>query len=116
LLYICTQTAKGDERVDYIPGISPTRLVDLPLIDGKYQQLLQRILIKLIPWVAKTQSEAIDVLKAKFPFPVYSIGPTIPYFELGENNVSVDYIEWLDCQPTTSVVYISIYGKLPFTS
>jgi UDP:flavonoid glycosyltransferase YjiC (YdhE family) len=125
-IYICTQTAKGDERVDYIPGISSTRLVDLPLIDGNNQKLLQRIL-KMIPWVAKAQyllftstyeleSQAIDVLKAEFPFPVYSIGPTIPYFELGENNVSVDYIEWLDCQPKTSVVYISMGSVLSLPS
>jgi hypothetical protein len=81
----------------------------------------------MIPWVAKAQyllftstyeleSQAIDVLKAEFPFPVYSIGPTIPYFELGENNVSVDYIEWLDCQPKTSVVYISMGSVLSLPS
>jgi UDP:flavonoid glycosyltransferase YjiC (YdhE family) len=126
-------TAKGNERVDYIPGISSTRLVDLPFIDGNKQQMLQRIQ-KSIQWVAKAQyllftstyeleSQAIDVLKAEFPFPVYAIGPTIPFFDLAENislashdDSDLNYLEWLDCQPRSSVLYISMGSFLSVSS
>jgi UDP:flavonoid glycosyltransferase YjiC (YdhE family) len=118
-------TAKGDERVDYVPGISSTRLVDIPFIDGNKQQMLQRIQ-KFVPWVTKAQyllfastyeleSQVIDVLKAKFSFPVYAIGPTIPFLDLAENfsqansdDSDLNYFEWLDCQPRSSVLYISM--------
>ncbi|XP_059451555.1 UDP-glycosyltransferase 87A1-like [Corylus avellana] len=125
-------SAKGNERVNYIPGISSTRVVDLPLIDGKQEKMLQSFQ-KLIPWVTKAQyflfpstyeleSEAIDVLKAEFPFPVYAIGPSIPYFELGENfslasgDSDLNYFEWLDCQPRNSVLYISMGSFLSISS
>ena len=126
-------TAKGDERVDYVPGISSTRLVDLPFIDGNKQQMLQRIQ-KFIPWVTKAQyllftstyeleSQVIDVLKAKFSFPVYAIGPTIPFLDLAENfsqansdDSDLNYFEWLDCQPRSSVLYISMGSFLSVSS
>ncbi|XP_062172568.1 UDP-glycosyltransferase 87A1-like [Alnus glutinosa] len=126
-------SAKGNERVDYIPGISSTRLVDIPFIDGNKQQMLQRIQ-KSIQWVAKAQyllftstyeleSQAIDVLKAEFPFPVYAIGPTIPFFDLAENvslashdDSDLNYLEWLDCQPRSSVLYISMGSFLSVSS
>jgi hypothetical protein len=133
-LYVLA-TAESNERVDYIPGISSTRVLDLPLIDGKQEQMLQSIQ-KLIPWVTKAQyfllpstyeleSEAIDVLKAEFPFPVYAIGPSIPYFELGGNfgnfslasdDSDLDYFQWLDCQPRNSVLYISMGSFLSVSS
>ncbi|KAJ9177568.1 hypothetical protein P3X46_012775 [Hevea brasiliensis] len=54
----------------------------------------------------------MDNLKATFPFPVYHIGPAIPYLELEVNssgdNHSTDYQKWLDSQPEGSVLYISL--------
>jgi hypothetical protein len=115
-------TAQGNKRVDYVPGISSTRLADIPFIDGNKQQILQGIQ-KNVQWVAKAQyllftstyeheSQTIDVLKAEFPFPVYAIGPTIPFFDLAENislashdDSDLNYLEWLDCQPRSSVLY-----------
>lgn len=47
----------------------------------------------------------IDVLKAKFDFPIYLVGPVIPYFELksktssASNHQDFVYIKWLDMQP-----------------
>jgi hypothetical protein len=119
--------ARGEERVDYIPGISSTRLVDLlpSLNDGSNLQLLHRFL-EAFSWLSKAQyllftsiyeleSQANDVLKAEFPFPVYAIGPTIPFLDLAENislashdDSDLNYLEWLDCQPRSSVLYISM--------
>jgi UDP:flavonoid glycosyltransferase YjiC (YdhE family) len=111
--------AKGDELVP-------------PLIDVKKQQMLDSVL-KINSWVSKAQyllfasideleSQVIDVLKAEFPFPVYAIGPTIPYLDLAENSSQalkdngLDYFEWLDCQPRSSVVYVSMGSFLSVSS
>ena len=48
--------ANGDERVDYIPGVSSIRFVDLPsLIVLRKQKMLHRVL-EAFSWVTKTQS------------------------------------------------------------
>ncbi|XP_059430671.1 UDP-glycosyltransferase 87A1-like [Corylus avellana] len=126
-------SAKGDERVAYIPGISSTRLVDVPFIDGNKQQMLQRIQ-KFVPWVTKAQyllftstyeleSQVIEIIKAEFPFPVYAIGPTIPFLDVAENfsqanfdDSDLNYFEWLDCHPRSSVLYISMGSFLSVSS
>ena len=116
---------RGDELVEYIPGVSATRIADLPIsTQGDYLKTLHRAL-ECVSLVSKGQyllfttfheleAQAIDALKANFPFPVYPIGPAIPYLEL-ENNSSitndsncVNYFQWLDCQPPSSVLYISM--------
>ena len=58
------------------------------------------------------EPQAFDTLHALFPFPIYPIGPAIPYLEL-EYNSSIarthnipNYLQWLDSQPTSSVLYI----------
>ncbi|KAL0016228.1 hypothetical protein SO802_003297 [Lithocarpus litseifolius] len=126
-------SANGDERVDYIPGVSSIRLVDLPSsIVLRNEKMLHRVL-EAFSWVTKTQyllfnstyeleSQAIDVLKADLPMPIYTIGPTIPYFNLGKNYLESNnhndlyHVEWLDCQPRSSVLYISMGSFLSFSS
>ncbi|XP_059430527.1 UDP-glycosyltransferase 87A1-like [Corylus avellana] len=115
---------RGDELVDYIPGVSATHVVDLPtFMYGNGPVVLHRTMEGLsslskaqyliFASIHELESEAIDTLKAKLPFPVYPIGPTIPYFELQKNSnltdahTSVNYFRWLDSQPTDSVLYIS---------
>ncbi|XP_020228894.1 UDP-glycosyltransferase 87A1-like [Cajanus cajan] len=112
----------GGKRVDYIPGISPTRLVDFPLNDGSFRsKRTMQLCLKGFAWVSKAhcilftsiyelEPRAIDVLKAEFSLPIYTIGPVTPYFSLqNENNptLSYSYMEWLDAQPLASVLYIS---------
>ncbi|KAF7816165.1 UDP-glycosyltransferase 87A1-like isoform X1 [Senna tora] len=120
----------GENRVDYIPGVSPTRLADFPLTDGSWRvrQMLQWAL-KAFQWVPKVQymlfpsiyelePEAIDVLKAEFSMPIYSIGPALPYSNLKHTTINHNdstYFQWLDNQPSASVLYIS-HGSFLSTS
>ncbi|RHN56621.1 putative crocetin glucosyltransferase [Medicago truncatula] len=113
----------GDERISYIPGISSTRLADFPLKDDSSRsKRMMQMTMKGFQWIHKAQyllftsiyeleSQAIDTLKSKLPLPIYTIGPTIPYFiNLTNNpkpNTTNSYIEWLDSQPTGSVLYIA---------
>ncbi|KAI4305397.1 hypothetical protein L6164_028767 [Bauhinia variegata] len=114
---------KGDERVDYIPGLSSTRLADFPLLDGNCisQHLLQwfqkgfsavqKAQYLLFPSIYELESQVIEALKAKLLLPIYTIAPVIPYFSLGDTpSLSINdycYLKWLDNQPSASVLYIS---------
>ncbi|XP_059300679.1 UDP-glycosyltransferase 87A1-like [Lycium ferocissimum] len=117
-------TGKIQEQVDYIPGIPSIRVLDLPTpFQGKGQELLD-VITEIFSTVSKPQyllftsvyeleSSVIDALKQKFPTPVYSVGPAIPYFTSEKDpsaTTSVDepeYIKWLNAQPNGSVLYIS---------
>ncbi|KAI3933112.1 hypothetical protein MKW92_002268 [Papaver armeniacum] len=125
-----------DEVIDYIPGISPTRLADMPLIprgnDPKFNPemvaftMLDKIQCLLIPTFYELEPQVTDTLKTIFPFPIYAIGPSIPntttiiekdHHNHGKNvesstskyvnNKKPHYIEWLDSQPISSVLYIA---------
>ncbi|OMP02402.1 UDP-glucuronosyl/UDP-glucosyltransferase [Corchorus olitorius] len=116
---------KGDERVDYIPGVSSTCLLDLPVPDinevSRLQFLKQMVncisMVRkanflLFPSIYEFEKEAVDTLKAEFSFPVYATGPAIPYFKLGNNpslnslgDNEVNYLQWLDRQPRNSVLW-----------
>ncbi|EXB78531.1 UDP-glycosyltransferase 87A2 [Morus notabilis] len=65
----------------------------------------------------------MDSLRTQFPFPVYPIGPAIPYLELDQHNSSSstsreehDYFQWLNSQPSGSVLYISLGSFLSVSS
>ncbi|CAL5189710.1 unnamed protein product [Lathyrus oleraceus] len=112
----------GDERVNYIPGVSSTRLADLPLQDDSNgSKRVMQVILKGFQWIHKAQyllissiyeleSQAIDILKSKFSIPIYTFGPTIPCISPKNDlkpNLNNSYIEWLDSQPIGSVLYIS---------
>ncbi|OMO82906.1 UDP-glucuronosyl/UDP-glucosyltransferase [Corchorus capsularis] len=113
---------KGNELVDYIPGLTPTHLADLPtiILHGNDSKTLQFTLncISTVPkaqyllftCVYELEFQVIDAFKAKLPFPVYPIGPSIPYIDLKQKYPShvPDYFEWLDSQPEGSVLYVSL--------
>uniref|UniRef100_A0A2P2P0J7 UDP-glycosyltransferase 87A1-like n=1 Tax=Rhizophora mucronata TaxID=61149 RepID=A0A2P2P0J7_RHIMU len=114
---------RGEERVDYIPGVPSMRLTDLPsFFEGTGSQTL-KVCLECVSMVPKTQcllftsvfeleDQVIDALRPKFRLPVYSIGPAIPYFELRDNTPDIpSYIEWLNSQPTGSVLYVSSMGS-----
>ncbi|KAL9367607.1 hypothetical protein Peur_038806 [Populus x canadensis] len=125
---------RGEERVDYIPGIPPTRLVDFPnIFHGNGRQIMPRSL-EAVSVVSKAQyllftsfydleAQVISALKPKFPFPVYPIGPSIPYFKIKDNSSVIGsnhnvpgYIEWLNSQPEGSVLYVSMGSFLSVSS
>ncbi|CAN4101086.1 unnamed protein product [Withania somnifera] len=110
------------EQVDYIPGIPSIRVLDLPTpFHGKGQELLD-VVKEIFSAVSKAQyllftsvyeleSSVIDVLKQKFPIPVYPIGPAIPCITSEKKTTDPvdepEYIKWLNVQPNGSVLYIS---------
>ncbi|WCJ34774.1 UDP-Glycosyltransferase superfamily protein [Euphorbia peplus] len=122
---------RGEEQVDYIPGIPPTRLADFPtILEGVGSKILP-IVLPIISTVPKSQyliftstyelePQVIDALKLEFPFPLLTLGPTIPYFELGKTNFddqnAPSYIKWLDSQPENSVLYVSMGSFLSVSS
>ncbi|KAF3646958.1 UDP-glycosyltransferase 87A1 [Capsicum chacoense] len=112
---------QGEEQVNYIPGITPIRLKDLPSVcHDKHLEILPFLLEVVSESVNKAQyalfttiealeSQVIEALRAKFPVPIFTVGPTIPYFdtEFKTNQPSSNYFSWLDDQPKDSVLYIS---------
>ncbi|KAL5818255.1 hypothetical protein ACOSQ4_022097 [Xanthoceras sorbifolium] len=68
------------------------------------------------------EPQVCDVFKAKLEYPVYSVGPLIPYYELdcksstNGNDQEPHYIEWLNSQPTSSVLYISMGSLFSISS
>ncbi|GAA0152524.1 glycosyltransferase [Lithospermum erythrorhizon] len=115
-------SGKGDELVDYIPGVGPINIRDLPTpINGRGQEVMHRVqeAFSMIPKsqfllltsVHELECEIIDALAKILPIPIYSIGPAIPYFNVnnknGNNKDSPLYLKWLNAQPKDSVLYIS---------
>uniref|UniRef100_A0A452ZEN2 Glycosyltransferase n=1 Tax=Aegilops tauschii subsp. strangulata TaxID=200361 RepID=A0A452ZEN2_AEGTS len=105
---------------NYIPGLKSTRLADLePTHSDKIR--LDKIL-EAYPYVRKAQcviftsfyeleSNAIDFLRQELPCPVFAVGPCIPFMALQENQANPEeesYMAWLDTQPASSVLYVSL--------
>ncbi|KAK7321384.1 hypothetical protein VNO77_31981 [Canavalia gladiata] len=121
-----------DGQAQNIPGISSARLADLRVIihenDPRVLQLAMECISNvpkanylLLSTVHELEAETIDSIKAIIPIPVYSVGPVIPYLELGENPLvnsdhSHDYMKWLNSQPAESVLYISFGSFLSVSS
>ncbi|RYR79522.1 hypothetical protein Ahy_A01g004330 isoform B [Arachis hypogaea] len=90
----------GDEVVDYIPGMSPTQIRDLPtVLHGEDLRLLERAL-NTVNLVSKAQClmfttayelepQAVDALRSKYNIPVYPVGPSVPFFKLKPKNTTL---------------------------
>nr|AMQ26121.1 UDP-glycosyltransferase 49 [Pueraria montana var. lobata] len=126
------------KMLDYIPSISWIRRADIPLLNGNNRQILQWALKScewlpkaqylLLPSIYELEPQVIDALKANLSIPIYTIGPNIPYFSLGDNScytnnngvvnngASHGYLDWLDHQPKCSVLYISHGSYLSISS
>ncbi|XP_010257044.1 PREDICTED: UDP-glycosyltransferase 87A1-like [Nelumbo nucifera] len=127
---------RGGECIDYIPGISPIRLKDIPNVFSEASRLLLNRVIEAFNWVVKAQcllvtsfyemdTHVIDTLRTRLPFPVYPVGPSIPYATLVKDSPSTTttlsdadcyYFKWLDSQPRSCVLYVSMGSFLSTSS
>ncbi|XP_057809093.1 UDP-glycosyltransferase 87A1-like [Salvia miltiorrhiza] len=117
---------RGDERIDYVPGIASIRLADIPSIASMKDERLLGYALGVFSNISKAQylllssiyeleSQVIQALNQEFSFPIYTFGPPIPYLDL-ENLISFSnnqsdhphYFEWLNSQPPCSVLYVSL--------
>ncbi|KAH6759716.1 hypothetical protein C2S51_016665 [Perilla frutescens var. frutescens] len=116
-------SVNGEAIVDYIPGLSPSRLADLPLI-VKDQESFEKS-IKTLPNDSNAkhlifnsfyelESQVFDALKHKSSMSIYNIGPATTYFKLramktNPTTTTTDYyLRWLELQPPSSVLYVSL--------
>lgn len=123
-------TGRGEEALSYIPTpiISASRPTDFWSFKSAEDGL--KAFIKTLSWfnIARglllptfydLESHAIDTLKSKLPLSIYPIGPSIPYMTLDnahcDNHSRSDYIKWLDSQPKSSVLYISLGSFWPIS-
>uniref|UniRef100_A0A803LCU8 Uncharacterized protein n=1 Tax=Chenopodium quinoa TaxID=63459 RepID=A0A803LCU8_CHEQI len=104
---------RGNEVVDYIPGLPSVTLADLP---ASFQGDAGR---------KEFEEHAINSLKVRYPsISLYHIGPMIPYSSLDNKtdetnsyeDKRLDYFRWLDSQPRGSVLYISRGSFLSISS
>ncbi|XP_055804432.1 UDP-glycosyltransferase 87A2-like [Solanum dulcamara] len=114
-------TEQREELVNYIPGITPIYVKDLPpvfyskdremlpLLLEAISQLVNKAQYALFTTIEALESRVIEALEAETPFPIFTVGPTIPYLdtEFKTNQPSPNYFSWLDDQPKDSVLYIS---------
>ncbi|KAL3376604.1 hypothetical protein AABB24_003173 [Solanum stoloniferum] len=116
----CTSLKQGEEVVNYIPGIKPICVKDFPSSFNRKREMLPFLLEYVSQMASKAQyalfttiealeSQVIEVLQAELPVPIFTVGPTIPFFdtEFKTNQLSPNYLSWLDDQPKDSVLYIS---------
>ncbi|KAE9460789.1 hypothetical protein C3L33_07299, partial [Rhododendron williamsianum] len=108
-----SELVRADDMVSFIKAV-------LTKIEEPFEGVLDRL---EAPADVILEPSVIDALQATFPFPVYSLGPLIPYFNLQYHNSSrptapngVDYLEWLDSQPQSSVLYVSLGSFLSVSS
>ncbi|KAJ7964251.1 UDP-glycosyltransferase [Quillaja saponaria] len=89
-------------------------------MDKEFLQLVMESISKvpkaqylLLSSVHELEAEYFKSLEAMFPFPVYTIGPSIPYLALEDTKFTTstenshDHLKWLDSQPSGSVLYIA---------
>ncbi|RZC61068.1 hypothetical protein C5167_022844 [Papaver somniferum] len=125
-----TMSQRGHEVIDYIPGVAPTRLSDMPgYFEGTGRKVLGRVL-EAFDMVRKAQCvlltsfheievQVVETLMSRLPFPIYSVGPSIPHLPAnldqyngqtpnGNSDKKDYYLKWLDEQPRNSVLYVSL--------
>ncbi|KAM7258949.1 hypothetical protein ACFE04_014690 [Oxalis oulophora] len=120
----------GEELLTNIPGISTTNVTDLQMIFYEEDPFVLSLVLEFISRLPKAkyllinsvyeiEQQAVDTLREIFDLLIFPIGPAIPYFELEQNSSSTGntyYLEWLDSQPKSSVLYVSLGSFLSVSS
>ncbi|KAF5175040.1 Udp-glycosyltransferase 87a1 [Thalictrum thalictroides] len=112
---------RGAEVINYILGITPTRLEDLPAIFSGNGKNLFPYFLDVFNAMMKAQCviftsfyelepQAIYTLKATLPFPIYCVGPLIPHNTLDSitNDANLEYFKWLDSQYASLGSFLSV--------
>ncbi|XP_006838761.2 UDP-glycosyltransferase 87A2 [Amborella trichopoda] len=119
-----SSTVSQEEHVDYLPGVSLTRILDLPHVGGREEaqqrarclqffQQFQQVNFILIYSFYELESPTIDALHALLPRGhIFPVGPLIPLPQENEFKTNarpeVDCSSWLDSQPHGSTLYVSL--------
>lgn len=116
----------GNEHLSYLPRSSTRHFAGL--LSNTSSLKIPRAIIEAISWFPKAQSllftsfyelesKAIDTLRFQIPIPIHSLGPCIPYMlcDTTDANATSSYFNWLDSQPVSSVLYVSLGSFLPIT-
>lgn len=110
----------GETVVDYIPGLSPIRLADLPQVvrNNKSNPVMpdeSKLKYLIFTSIYELESPVFEALKRKSSFKIFNIGPASSYFKLKDiktttttDDETSNYLQWLDLQPSSSVLYISL--------
>ncbi|KAL3850408.1 hypothetical protein ACJIZ3_012290 [Penstemon smallii] len=113
-------SVNGDDIVDYIPGLPPLLVADLPQIIRDQESI--SALLKIIPQESKSnyllfssiyelESQIFDILKKNSAFSIYNISPATSYSKVNNINNSnkkdENIFKWLNLQSPNSVLYIS---------
>lgn len=112
---------------NYIPGLKSIRLTDLEpthsdkILVNKILEAyssLRKAQCVILTTFYEVESNAIDSLRQELPYPVYAIGPCIPFMALQEQQANSEegYMAWLDSQPPGSVLYVSLGSFLSVSS
>ncbi|WOL15785.1 hypothetical protein Cni_G24566 [Canna indica] len=121
------QIGDGDNYfLRYIPRPASNHLADF-ITHSNGEGMLQAF-IEGISWFtsaqyvlfnsfSKLENRALDKLRSKLSVPFYSIGPLVPD-TLADEDATDNHscYKWLDSQPKTSVLYVSLSSFLPFSN